>query len=155
MCRQPKWEDLETKDGMGNRRHEDLRRSGCNGGLKMMAMVDCNPCSSETDTLHQGQLLKDWDELISSNDVFSLKFFGFHTTISPYLGIFYNENDKDKLKYRYQYDSYNKVVWVANRNNPIPDIYGNLMIDIHGKLSLLSSGGTVLDSVLLVGDKRN
>ncbi|PWA64129.1 hypothetical protein CTI12_AA348100 [Artemisia annua] len=43
-----------------------------------------NPCYSETDTLHQGQLLKDWDELISSNNVFSLKFFGFHTTISPY-----------------------------------------------------------------------
>ncbi|KAI7755980.1 hypothetical protein M8C21_021599, partial [Ambrosia artemisiifolia] len=35
--------------------------------------------------------------------------------------------------------------WVANRNNPITDIYGKLIIDVHCKFSILSSGGTVLD----------
>ncbi|KAI3737087.1 hypothetical protein L2E82_27082 [Cichorium intybus] len=45
----------------------------------------------------------------------------------------------------YEVDNRDKAVWVANRNNPITDIYGKLMIDIHGKLSILSSGGTVVD----------
>ncbi|KAJ9560106.1 hypothetical protein OSB04_005266 [Centaurea solstitialis] len=37
------------------------------------------------------------------------------------------------------------AVWVANRNNPIPDIYSKLIIDENGKLSILSGAGTVLD----------
>lgn len=109
-----------------------------------------NPCFSETDTLHQGQQLKDWDELTSSNKVFSLKFFSFGTVVTPYLGIFYNN---PQIRYRnsdyYQKgesdDFRNMAVWVANRNKPVPDIYGKLIIDVYGKFSILSSGGTVLD----------
>ncbi|PWA44360.1 hypothetical protein CTI12_AA392840 [Artemisia annua] len=104
-----------------------------------------SPCYSETDTLRQGQLLKDWDSLLSPNKVFILKFFGFGTSISPYLGIFYNNIDDDEHKYRYLYEFHKMAVWVANRNNPIPDIYGSLEIDVQGKLSILSSGDTVLD----------
>nr|GEU32529.1 G-type lectin S-receptor-like serine/threonine-protein kinase CES101 [Tanacetum cinerariifolium] len=37
------------------------------------------------------------------------------------------------------------VVWVANRNNPIPELNGSLKIDVHGKLNILSSGNTILD----------
>ncbi|GKB99125.1 G-type lectin S-receptor-like serine/threonine-protein kinase CES101 [Tanacetum coccineum] len=37
------------------------------------------------------------------------------------------------------------AVWVANRNNPILDIDGSIKIDVHGNLSILSSGNTVLD----------
>ncbi|XP_076941071.1 G-type lectin S-receptor-like serine/threonine-protein kinase At1g67520 [Bidens hawaiensis] len=111
-----------------------------------------NPCYSKiTNTLHQGQEFKDWDELISSNRVFSLKFFSFGTMVSPYLGVFYN-----KEQFRYSNSDYyqkrvsdhfsnSAAVWVANRNHPIPDIYGKLDIDVHGKFSILSSGGTVLD----------
>ncbi|KAD4585354.1 hypothetical protein E3N88_22955 [Mikania micrantha] len=124
-----------------------------------------NPCYSETDTLHQGQELKDWDELVSSNRVFCLKFFGFGTAVSPYLGIFYRNNpirslyldDLKKLlgynRFRYGYFSEtasndgfsNTAVWVANRNNPIPDVYGRLIIDVNGKLSILSGEDTVVD----------
>nr|GEX44388.1 G-type lectin S-receptor-like serine/threonine-protein kinase CES101 [Tanacetum cinerariifolium] len=150
-----------------------------------------NPCYSETDTLHQGQQLKDWDYLVSSNRIFSLKFFGFGTTISPYLGVFYNGkyndgyyryldnyvNNRNKIRYRYTdgycpyLDNYvnnrnkinnrytddyrNSAVWVANRNNPIPDTYGKLMIDVHGKLSLLSREATVLDLFSPTLVKRN
>ncbi|KAJ9560283.1 hypothetical protein OSB04_005443 [Centaurea solstitialis] len=110
-----------------------------------------NPCYPDTNTLRQGQQLKDWDELISSNRVFSLRFFSFGTTISPYLGIFYCRSPADLNSY-ISNDLYRDLdgfehspVWVANRNNPIPDIDGNLMIDFHGKLSIVSSGGTVLD----------
>ncbi|XP_076941073.1 G-type lectin S-receptor-like serine/threonine-protein kinase At1g67520 [Bidens hawaiensis] len=99
-----------------------------------------NPCYSETDTLYQGQELKDWDKVISSNKVFSLRFFSFGTTVSPYLGVFYEHAQ------RRAYDDFSTMaVWVANRNNPIPDTYGKLIIDGNGKLSILSGGGTVLD----------
>ncbi|KAJ0533231.1 putative protein kinase RLK-Pelle-DLSV family [Helianthus annuus] len=106
-----------------------------------------NPCYSETDTLHQGQQLKDWDELISSNRIFCLKFFSFGTMVSPYLGVFYN---KEQIRYRQdeyypKKESDNSAVWVANRNHPIPDIYGRLIIDANGRFSILSSIGTVVD----------
>ncbi|KAF5809009.1 putative protein kinase RLK-Pelle-DLSV family [Helianthus annuus] len=109
-----------------------------------------NPCYSDTDTLHQGQELKDWDQLVSSNRVFCLKFFSFGTMVSPYLGIFYN-NEQARYRHLNYYqkkasdDLSNTAVWIANRNNPIPDIYARLIIDGNGKFSILSSGGTVLD----------
>ncbi|XP_071742648.1 G-type lectin S-receptor-like serine/threonine-protein kinase CES101 isoform X1 [Rutidosis leptorrhynchoides] len=70
--------------------------------------------------------------------------------VSPYLGIFYNKNTyndnyNNKIRYRDSDESTGMPVWVANRNNPIPDVYGKLIIDAHGKLSILSNGGTVLD----------
>ncbi|KAI7748477.1 hypothetical protein M8C21_009300, partial [Ambrosia artemisiifolia] len=121
-----------------------------------------------TDTLHQGQQLKDWDELISSNRVFCLKFFSFGTNVNPYLGIFYRNKQikspytdesriilkSKKMRYRYNWDEYSNMaiddasktaVWVANRNNPVPDIYGKLVVDVNGELSVLSGAGTVVD----------
>ncbi|PWA66026.1 Apple-like protein [Artemisia annua] len=72
--------------------------------------------------------------------------------VSPYLGIFYNKYSKNNdnanrniIRYRYSESSPSTAVWVANRNNPIPDVYGNLKIDVDGKLSILSSEVTVLD----------
>ncbi|KAL8217915.1 hypothetical protein R6Q57_021288 [Mikania cordata] len=136
--------------------------------ITLFCLLSNNPCYSETDTLQQGQVLKDWDELVSSNRVFCLKFFGFGTTVSPYLGIFYRNNhirnlyldDSKKLVrdscFRCSYfggfreaasdhGSDNTAVWVANRNNPIPDVYGKLIIDVNGKLSILSGVGTIVD----------
>ncbi|XP_076929466.1 G-type lectin S-receptor-like serine/threonine-protein kinase At1g67520 [Bidens hawaiensis] len=132
--------------------------------LTLLCVLFSNPCYSETDTLHQGQELKDWDELISSNNVFCLKFFSFGTMVNPYLGVFYRNNqiksyNPDELKllfrlnrinYPYNLDDSRErapkdAVWVANRNNPIRDIYGKLIVDVNGKLSILSSAGTVLD----------
>ncbi|KAJ9560284.1 hypothetical protein OSB04_005444 [Centaurea solstitialis] len=103
-------------------------------------------CYSKTDTLQQSQHFKDWDELVSSNGVFTLKFFSFGTSICPYLGIFYNHNHDG---------NHDEVVWVANRNNPIPDIYGKLMIDGNGKLSISSSAGTIVDLFSTTPLKRN
>ncbi|XP_023728515.1 G-type lectin S-receptor-like serine/threonine-protein kinase At1g67520 [Lactuca sativa] len=127
--------------------------------LTLSCYICSNPCYSETDTLLQGQELKDWDYLISSNKVFVLNFFGFVTTISPYLGIFYNPQRSKSYGYGrrayyngdgyayYNRDGYkeDKAVWVANRNSPSKDIYVKLVIDVHGKLSISSGGGTVVD----------
>ncbi|KVH98360.1 Bulb-type lectin domain-containing protein [Cynara cardunculus var. scolymus] len=88
-------------------------------------------CYSVVDTLQQGRPFKDRDELISSNNVFVFKFFSFGTSIRPYLGIFYNLKYKQNILY--------EAVWVANRNNLILDIYNKLMIDVNGKLNILSS----------------
>ncbi|CAI9267023.1 unnamed protein product [Lactuca saligna] len=134
------------------------------------------PCYSETDTLQQGQELKDWDYLISSNKVFTLKFFSFDTSISPYLGVFYNPR-RSKIYGRYDdlynknpktirctgccagfddiYDLKDRAVWVTNRNNPITDMYGKLMIDVYGKLCILSSGVSVVDLVSPTPVARN
>ncbi|XP_071729276.1 G-type lectin S-receptor-like serine/threonine-protein kinase At1g67520 [Rutidosis leptorrhynchoides] len=105
-----------------------------------------NLCYSETDTLQQGQQLKDWDYLISSNKVFILKFYG------PYLGIFYHINSLYRnlnplLRLTYNpYVTYlpKKPLWVANRNNPVTDA-SKFTIDNNGKLIISSDKGTVHD----------
>ncbi|XP_071729278.1 G-type lectin S-receptor-like serine/threonine-protein kinase CES101 [Rutidosis leptorrhynchoides] len=125
--------------------------------LTMFPLLFSNLCYT-TDTLQQGQQFKDWDELTSSNNVFKLKFFSVGSMVSPYLGIFYNINNNKNINYmidgitqniiniiRYRDDLADMAVWVANKNNPIRDIYGNLFIDAHGKLSILSRESTIID----------
>ncbi|KVH98363.1 Apple-like protein [Cynara cardunculus var. scolymus] len=132
----------------------------------IMTSLSCyffsKPCYSVTDTLEQGRPFKDWDELVSSNKVFVFKFFSFGTSIRPYLGVFYYRNLQSKPNryseprarwdmgiynqgQRYEQDIPHEAVWVANKNNPIPDIYSKLLIDANGKLSILSGTSTVLD----------
>ncbi|KAL3528770.1 hypothetical protein ACH5RR_008092 [Cinchona calisaya] len=87
--------------------------------------------TQKTDTIFQGQEFRDWEHLNSDNKVFRLQFFSPGNTKNRYLGIFYNlppdvtPNDYDK-----------RPVWVANRDSPIPDASGNLMIDTDGKFMI-------------------
>ncbi|KAL2462697.1 G-type lectin S-receptor-like serine/threonine-protein kinase CES [Forsythia ovata] len=93
-----------------------------------------NP-AAYADTILQGQQpIKDWESLYSANKLFRLHFFRPGNSNSRYLGIFYNLPSKSLN---------DEAVWVANRNTPIQDASGSLMIDTNGKLKITYSGGTI------------
>ncbi|KAM7483740.1 hypothetical protein LguiB_008323 [Lonicera macranthoides] len=98
------------------------------------------PCYSITDTIKQGQQLRDWEQLNSANNLFRLQFFGPTTSKTRYLGIFYNLPSSDGGPS----GGDDKAVWVANRNTPIPDASGNLMIDVDGKLKIFYAGSNAV-----------
>ncbi|KAL0899737.1 hypothetical protein Bca101_083698 [Brassica carinata] len=90
-----------------------------------------------TDTLLQGQYLKDGQELVSAFNIFKLKFFNFDNSSNLYLGIWYNNfylNGNNNKEYTHIQD---RAVWIANRNNPIPGRSGSLTVDSLGRLKIL------------------
>nr|VDC94223.1 unnamed protein product [Brassica oleracea] len=90
----------------------------------------------QTDTLLQGQSLKDGQELVSAFNIFKLKFFNFKNSRKLYLGVWYNN--------LYLNDVQDRPVWIANRDNPIPRRPGSLMIDSLGRLKILRGGASSL-----------
>ncbi|KAL2462699.1 G-type lectin S-receptor-like serine/threonine-protein kinase CES [Forsythia ovata] len=96
---------------------------------------------TERDTILRGQQpLRDWESLSSANKVFRLKFFSPSSSNSRYLGICYNtppDYGEANLPL------YDRTVWVANRDNPVADASGSLMIDTDGKLKITYSRGDV------------
>ncbi|KAG8379936.1 hypothetical protein BUALT_Bualt07G0141500 [Buddleja alternifolia] len=74
----------------------------------------------DSDTLSQGDELRDPRFLTSANKIFSLQFFSPGTSKNRYVGIFYQSLDTRHTDCH--------PVWVANRNNPLPDASGILMI---------------------------
>ncbi|EEF46488.1 receptor protein kinase, putative [Ricinus communis] len=108
---------------------------------------------SVTDTLLQGQKLKDGDQLVSASGIFLLRFF---RSDKHYLGIWYNMTDEQESINEFELSS--KVVWVANRNNPIVDKSGILTIGRDGnlKISYGSGGDNIsLTSVQKSGNNTN
>ncbi|XP_044473366.1 receptor-like serine/threonine-protein kinase SD1-8 [Mangifera indica] len=77
------------------------------------------------DTITPGGFIQDGDKLVSSAQRFELGFFSPGQSKSRYLGVWYKQSPE-------------KVVWVANRNNPIPDSNGSLAISDDGNLLLLN-----------------
>ncbi|KAG6392227.1 hypothetical protein SASPL_146440 [Salvia splendens] len=67
------------------------------------------------------------DTLVSSNGAFALGFYSPASSRNRYVGIWYN-NMKDKT-----------VVWVANRDDPLPDRSGVLKVIEPGRLLLLNN----------------
>ncbi|CAA7057963.1 unnamed protein product [Microthlaspi erraticum] len=91
----------------------------------------------ETDSLLQGQYLKDGQELVSSFNIFKLKFFNFKNSSNRYLGIWYNN--------LYLHDIQDRAVWIANRNNPIPGRSGSLTVDSLGRLKIMNGASSLLE----------
>ncbi|KAK8581223.1 hypothetical protein V6N12_071458 [Hibiscus sabdariffa] len=100
----------------------------------------------ETDTLAPGQELKDSESgyLVSAGGTFRLGFFSPGTSKNRYLGMWYNQPQPADRK----------AVWVANRNNPLFDKSGILVIDEVGGLEVLHGGGSpfVLSSAQATGN---
>ncbi|EOA33701.1 hypothetical protein CARUB_v10019886mg [Capsella rubella] len=91
---------------------------------------------SETDTLHQGQYLKDGQELVSAFKIFKLKFFNMEDSRNWYLGIWFND---------LYLDVRDRPVWIANRNNPISERSGSLTVDSLGRLRILRGSSNMLE----------
>nr|DAD44703.1 TPA_asm: hypothetical protein HUJ06_002933 [Nelumbo nucifera] len=83
--------------------------------------------TAASDTLRQGQVLR--DDLVSRSGMFKLGTFNPGASKNRYLGI-WMEDAEDR-----------KVVWVANRDKPIVDSSGSLMLDDRGNLNLTIGGG--------------
>ncbi|CBI36147.3 unnamed protein product, partial [Vitis vinifera] len=79
--------------------------------------------------------MRDWQHLVSANGVFRLEFFSHGTSGKRYLGILLNI-------YHWPVPLGKGEVWVANRNNPILDTSGSLLIDSDGNLRISSSGSS-------------
>ncbi|PON62140.1 Serine/threonine protein kinase [Trema orientale] len=74
------------------------------------------------DTLKLGEVLQSNETLVSSNGVFELGFFGFKESSYKYLGVWF-KNDTSK-----------KAVWVANREKPLVDSYGEFKVRQDGNM---------------------
>ncbi|KAI8000156.1 G-type lectin S-receptor-like serine/threonine-protein kinase, partial [Camellia lanceoleosa] len=86
----------------------------------------CFEFSIAIDTITLTQPINDSESIISSNKVFQLGFFSPVNTTNRYVGIWYN-NIPAKT-----------VVWVANRDRPLIDSSGTLMISKDGNLVVLN-----------------
>ncbi|KAK5826719.1 hypothetical protein PVK06_021646 [Gossypium arboreum] len=90
--------------------------------------------SLAADTIRVNQSIRDGENetLISTNGTFELGFFSPELSSNRYIGIWYKKI------------SPKKVVWVANRNNPINDTNGELLLAEQGNLILMNATkGTV------------
>ncbi|TXG66271.1 hypothetical protein EZV62_007546 [Acer yangbiense] len=98
------------------------------------------------DVLNQGDVLNSSASLVSKNDLFTLRFFnlssnGDSNTNYSYLGIFYrNENP-------------GKPFWIANRDRPISDNSGALVINETGLMITFNGGKAPLE--LFSGQTNN
>ncbi|XP_010241038.1 PREDICTED: G-type lectin S-receptor-like serine/threonine-protein kinase At4g27290 [Nelumbo nucifera] len=89
--------------------------------------------SIATDTISLTQSIGDGETLVSSGQRFELGFFSPGSSKNRYLGIWY-KNIPLPLT----------VVWVANRNSPIPDTSGVLKIDENGNLVLVNKTSSLI-----------
>ncbi|KAK1584622.1 hypothetical protein Q3G72_034570 [Acer saccharum] len=105
---------------------------------KIFWFISCSLWASHVaavDVLNQGDVLNSSASLVSRNELFTLRFFnlssnGDYNTNYSYLGIFYRYNTNP-----------GKPFWLANRDMPITDNSGALVIDETGKLIITFNGG--------------
>ena len=87
-------------------------------------LISLKPATS-IDSITSKQSLRDNETLVSANEVFELGFFSPGSRNKKYLGIWYKKTR-------------NQVFWVANRDSPIIDSNGVLVITNNGSLALLN-----------------
>ncbi|XP_050371695.1 G-type lectin S-receptor-like serine/threonine-protein kinase RKS1 [Argentina anserina] len=80
------------------------------------------PSSISIDSISLNQTIKDGDVLVSSRSHFALGFFSPGDSGKRYVGVWYNKVPEQT------------IVWVANRDNPVNDASGLLVIDKDGGL---------------------
>ncbi|KAL2475497.1 G-type lectin S-receptor-like serine/threonine-protein kinase [Abeliophyllum distichum] len=103
--------------------------------LEYLFLVLCLPrlgFFAETDTITRNLVIKDPDTISSRGNVFKLGFFSpDNTTKNRYFGVFYSVSEST-------------VIWVANRNNPIPDSSGSITISRNGNIVLMNGKGEIV-----------
>ncbi|XP_074269991.1 G-type lectin S-receptor-like serine/threonine-protein kinase SD1-13 [Silene latifolia] len=91
-----------------------------------------NVICNASDSINTTNFLKDEESIVSSNGTFRLSFFSPPNTTNRYVGIYYN-----KLPMM-------KVVWVANRNNPLRNSLGSFQISKDDNLQVLNGQKHIL-----------
>ncbi|XVE80869.1 hypothetical protein DITRI_Ditri15bG0015600 [Diplodiscus trichospermus] len=99
--------------------------------VKTLLLFPLFHLSFSFDTITPQHSLKDGDVVVSSGNTFALGFFSPGNSRYRYVGIWYYQIPKQK------------VVWVANRENPINDTSGTLSIDSQGNLVLHPKNQTI------------
>jgi hypothetical protein len=100
--------------------------------MLLLVLLLFSKISSAIDTITQSQPLSDGSTLVSKGDIFELGFFNLGNSSNRYVGIWYKN-----IPVR-------RVVWVANRDNPIKDNSSKLIISSDGNLVLLNQNQTLL-----------
>ncbi|KAJ0538359.1 putative bulb-type lectin domain-containing protein [Helianthus annuus] len=85
--------------------------------------------SSDTIAVHQNN--SDGQTIVSGNAKFELGFFSLGTSKNRYLGIWFKNTSSQT------------IVWVANRETPLTDKLGLVILDNQGNLSLVNGSGKV------------
>ena len=100
--------------------------------LTLFTILSLFTQAQATDTLSPGQSLRDGSSLVSAGKIFEFGFFSSpNNSTNRYVGIWYH-------------DSPNTLLWVANRDTPLPDKFGSLSISTEGNLILVDSTGKTL-----------
>jgi hypothetical protein len=100
--------------------------------MLLLVLLLFSKISSAIDTITQSQPLSEGSTLVSKGDIFELGFFNLGNSTNRYVGIWYKN-----IPVR-------RVVWVANRDNPIKDNSSKLIISREGNLVLLNQNQTLL-----------
>ncbi|KAL7249457.1 hypothetical protein ACSBR1_011618 [Camellia fascicularis] len=103
-------------------------------------------CSTTAvNTISTTQSIKDGDTIVSIGGSFALGFFSPGSSKNRYIGIWYNKISNDSRT----------VVWVANRETPVIDSLGTLMVTQQGVLVLLNSTESIIWSSNLTKPGKN
>ncbi|CAL5435417.1 unnamed protein product [Camellia sinensis] len=90
--------------------------------------------TTAVNTISTTQSIKDGDTIVSIGGSFALGFFSPGSSKKRYIGIWYNKISNDSRT----------VVWVANRETPVTDSSGMLMVTQQGVLVLLNSTESII-----------
>ncbi|KAL7197809.1 hypothetical protein ACSBR2_020350 [Camellia fascicularis] len=90
--------------------------------------------TTAVNTISTTQSIKDGDTIVSIGGSFALGFFSPGSSKNRYIGIWYNKISNDSRT----------VVWVANRETPVTDSSGVLMVTQQGVLVLLNSTESII-----------
>ncbi|KAK3408276.1 hypothetical protein EUGRSUZ_J00550 [Eucalyptus grandis] len=100
------------------------------------------PLSNTADTLSSVQSIREGETLVSPGRKFELGFFSAGSSKNSYLGIWFVVSPE-------------KVVWVANRNNPLADSNRTLKISNEGELVILNRSNSIIWSTNSTKALRN
>ncbi|TKY49024.1 G-type lectin S-receptor serine/threonine-protein kinase [Spatholobus suberectus] len=100
--------------------------------LFCLAMLNNIAATTVRDTINTVQSISDGQIIVSAGEIFALGFFSPGNSKNRYVGIWYY---KIPIK---------TVVWVANRDNPLPDSSGVLKLDDTGVLVLFNHNKSVI-----------
>ncbi|XP_010268928.1 PREDICTED: G-type lectin S-receptor-like serine/threonine-protein kinase At1g11330 [Nelumbo nucifera] len=108
---------------------------GCFVSSFLLVLWFCLPsilCLSNSNIITSTQNITDPETMVSPNSIFKLGFFSPENSTNRYVGIWYN--NMSELT----------VVWVANREKPLTDSSGTVMIANNGNLVVLDGQKTVI-----------